>query len=466
MYKKDTSKPKKKAKKTKAKRSKLNKLSVLLIVAGIIVIIVPFVTEIYGYFEARRLTNAWDQQAEKQRSRALKIRGYQDRLVSKGQLPEEDSIIDNSALGKTLTKKNRRQEKKPFPKTRVKIPKIGVDQVIMEGVGPEILQYGPGHYIGTANPGERGNVGIAGHRVTYTHPFNRLDELSDGDIITLETVDFIYEYQVENMMVTDPKNVSNLQPTSDPRVTLTTCNPKYSAKTRLNVIGVLVSTKPQRVNIVRAVKEIKDIFKTEKKIARPKLGDDRPKTVKEYQQDLKESRKAIKKNPLDGNAYILMSRSCLGLEQYAEAYQALKKAELILPDSVEVQRVYGLMDLKKKQLENNIRTMEASSDRNGLNPMPFDELGRMCLAIEDYGEAAQAFKNAINAVPYAADLYTYEALAYEKMQQDDLAVETYNLALRYDPTYPEAVAGLKRLQDKKSASGLDVNSLHYRLRPQ
>ncbi|MHB8842013.1 MAG: sortase [Candidatus Aquicultor sp.] len=465
MNAKDTAKPHKKTKKAKTKRSGHNKLSTLLIVVGIIVIIIPFVTEIYGYFEARKLTNAWEVQAKDQRTRGDKIKTFQDELVASGQLPQEDSIIDNSKLGKSITNKKDSERKKPFPKTRIRIPKIGVDQVILEGVGPEILQYGPGHYVGSCNPGERGNVGIAGHRVTYTHPFNRLDELSNGDTVILETVDFIYEYQVENMMVTDPKNVSNLQPTSDPRVTLTTCNPKYSAKTRLNVIGVLINTKPQRVNIVRAVKQIKEIFKTEKTIEKIRF-DDKPKTTKEYQHDLKAAQKAINKNPLDGNAYILMSRSCLGLEKYAESYQALKKAELIQPDSVEVQRMYRLIEIKKKQLEGEVRTAESLTASNGLNPMPYFELGRMCLATENYEEAAQAFKNGSLAAPYAADMYAYQALAYEKMKRDDLAVTTYNLALRFDPTYPEAVEGLKRVQGGKSASGLDVNSLPYKLRPQ
>jgi tetratricopeptide (TPR) repeat protein len=216
---------------------------------------------------------------------------------------------------------------------------------------------------------------------------------------------------------------------------------------------------------VRAVREIKEIFKTEKKIDKPKF-DDKPKTYKELVSDLADAKEAIKKNPLDGNAYILMSRSCLGLEKYTESYQALKKAELIQPDSIEVKRVYGLIDLKKKQLEGAIRTMENSSGNSGLNPEPYYELGRICLAVEDYEQAAQAFKNGINAAPYAADMYAYQALAYEKMKRDDLAVETYNLALHYDPTYPEAVDGLKRLRDRKSASALDVNTLHYRLRPQ
>jgi len=465
MNAKDTAKLHKTAKKPKKKRSRRSKLSTLLIVVGIIIIIIPFATELYGYFEAIKLTSAWDLQAKNQRKRGDKIKSYQDELVASGQLPQEDSIIDNSKLGKSITHKKDSERKKPFPKTRIRIPKIGVDQVILEGVGPEILQYGPGHYIGSCNPGERGNVGIAGHRVTYTHPFNRLDELSNGDTIILETVDFIYEYQVENMMVTDPKNVSNLQPTSDPRVTLTTCNPKYSAKTRLNVIGVLINTKPQRVNIVRAVKEIKEIFKTEKKIEKIKF-DDKPKTTKEYQRDLEDAKKAINKNALDGNAYILMSRSCLGLERYGESYQALKKAELIQPDSVEVQRMYRLIDMKKKQLEDEVHAMESVTDRNGLNPMSYFELGRMCLATENYEEAAQAFKNGSVAAPYAADMYAYQALAYEKMKRDDLAVTAYNLALRYDPTFPEAVEGMKRLQSGKSASGLDVNSLPYKLRPQ
>ena len=66
-------------------------------------------------------------------------------------------------------------------------PRIGVDQFVVEGTAAADLAKGPGHYIGTAMPGQQGNIAIAGHRTTYGAPFNRLDELKVGDKVVLTT---------------------------------------------------------------------------------------------------------------------------------------------------------------------------------------------------------------------------------------------------------------------------------------
>ena len=70
---------------------------------------------------------------------------------------------------------------------RIRIPTIGVDQYVVEGTAENDLQEGPGHYIGTAMPGQAGNVAIAGHRTTYGAPFNDLNSLALGDDIDLTT---------------------------------------------------------------------------------------------------------------------------------------------------------------------------------------------------------------------------------------------------------------------------------------
>src|SRR3954468_726177 len=71
--------------------------------------------------------------------------------------------------------------------TRIKIPAINVDVVVVEGTGADALRAGAGHYKETSLPCEDGTVGIAGHRTTYGRPFANLDLLRPGDTITLET---------------------------------------------------------------------------------------------------------------------------------------------------------------------------------------------------------------------------------------------------------------------------------------
>jgi sortase A len=121
----------------------------------------------------------------------------------------------------------------------IRIPKIGLDQLIVQGVGLADLRKAPGHYPSTPLPGEQGNAAIAGHRTTYGAPFNRLGELVDGDEILVTTVKGSFTYTVGRIHVVKPSQVEVLDPTPTPVLTLTTCHPKYSAKERLVVVANL-----------------------------------------------------------------------------------------------------------------------------------------------------------------------------------------------------------------------------------
>ncbi|MEO7836381.1 MAG: class E sortase [Acidimicrobiales bacterium] len=121
----------------------------------------------------------------------------------------------------------------------IKIPKIGVEKAIVQGVGLAELKTGPGHYPTTPMPGEPGNAAIAGHRTTYGAPFFNLDELAPGDPILVTTRQGKFRYEVTESRVVSPKETSVLDPTDDNRLTLTTCNPRFSAAQRLIVVAVL-----------------------------------------------------------------------------------------------------------------------------------------------------------------------------------------------------------------------------------
>lgn len=121
----------------------------------------------------------------------------------------------------------------------IDIPAIALDQVVVEGVDERQLALGPGHYPGTPLPGEAGNAAIAGHRTTYGHPFYSLDALRTGDAIVLTTPQGAFSYSVTGEAVVDPTDVSVIAPTSGTQLTLTTCNPRYSAEQRLVVHAVL-----------------------------------------------------------------------------------------------------------------------------------------------------------------------------------------------------------------------------------
>lgn len=134
------------------------------------------------------------------------------------------------------------------PVALIAIPRIGVNQVVVEGVDVDDLRKGPGRYPATQMPGHEGTAAIAGHRTTYGAPFGDLDQLNPGDQIVLTTVQGRFVYKVTETRVVSPDDGSVLQNVVDPAkpghslatVTLTTCNPKYSAAERLVVLGTLV----------------------------------------------------------------------------------------------------------------------------------------------------------------------------------------------------------------------------------
>jgi sortase A len=121
------------------------------------------------------------------------------------------------------------------------IPAIGVDRYVVQGVDENDLQEGPGHYPGTALPGQPGNVAIAGHRTTFGAPFFRLNELVRGDLIYLTDLSgTTWVYSVQRQWVVAPTDVAVLDPTRADDLTLTTCTPRFLATSRLVVRAQLV----------------------------------------------------------------------------------------------------------------------------------------------------------------------------------------------------------------------------------
>jgi sortase A len=137
----------------------------------------------------------------------------------------------------------------------IRIPRLGhdYDYVVVEGVSVGDLRKGPGHYPGSALPGQLGNFVISGHRTTYQAPFNKIDKLRNGDRILVDTRSKQYIYQVTGQRIVMPSDVEVVAPVpfhpkrrpTERLITLTTCHPKYSAARRLIVFGRLVEARPR-----------------------------------------------------------------------------------------------------------------------------------------------------------------------------------------------------------------------------
>ena len=179
-------------------------------------------------------------------------------------LPEAggEIAVDDTELAEKLFREGGK------PVARIEIPSIEVDKVVVQGVQVEDLRNGPGHYVATVFPGQKGNSGIAGHRTTYGAPFNRIDELVPGDEVRVTTIQGEHVYRVLSAdeayspeirgslgadfaipegegglghIIVPPSGTWVLGDFDDNRITLTACHPKYSARQRIIVAAELVT---------------------------------------------------------------------------------------------------------------------------------------------------------------------------------------------------------------------------------
>lgn len=188
-------------------------LSLVLFLAGVVMFSYPVGTDLYSDYQQGNLQERFDDPEV--------VSAYRERRIEVG-----DGL------------------------TTMRIPKLGVEVLVVEGTTPAALRAGAGHYVDSPLPGEAGNVAIAGHRTTYGRPLNRMDELVEGDVVELETPFAVHTYKAvadfgghANPWVVPPTDFSVVAPDgARSLLTLTTCHPKGSARQRLIMRFELAST--------------------------------------------------------------------------------------------------------------------------------------------------------------------------------------------------------------------------------
>ena len=132
------------------------------------------------------------------------------------------------------------------PVGRIRIPRIGISFVVVNGTSTSALESGPGIYPATAFPGLGGTTAIAGHRTTYLAPFRHIDELRPGDRIMLDMPYARLTYVVTGRTVVAPSDVrAAVAYLGYPRLVLSACTPLFSAAKRVLVFAGL-----QRASLV------------------------------------------------------------------------------------------------------------------------------------------------------------------------------------------------------------------------
>jgi sortase A len=185
----------------------------IMIILG--VVLLAYVGWEYGsmYFEQRRLAREFERQQQEQQQQASNS--------APAPINTDDAL------------------------TRLSVPKINLESVVVEGTNHRALLLGPGHLEDTPAPGESGNSVISGHRDTF---FRHLNDLQMGDEVLVERGGKTFHYQVTGKRVVEPTDLSVIAPTKDPEMTLITCYPTYyigPAPKRLVVFSKLVTDAPQ-----------------------------------------------------------------------------------------------------------------------------------------------------------------------------------------------------------------------------
>jgi sortase A len=143
----------------------------------------------------------------------------------------------------------------------IRIPRFGKGYVVpvLEGVGPDVLAQGFGHFPATADPGQKGNYALAAHRVTHGEPLRQMPELRPGDRVVVQTARATYTYVLDtnpNDLVVDftqtwvldplplnprPGGVQPRQQAGQRLITLTTCSELFHTNNRMIAFGHLAS---------------------------------------------------------------------------------------------------------------------------------------------------------------------------------------------------------------------------------
>ncbi len=127
----------------------------------------------------------------------------------------------------------------PEAPTRIVIPAIEVDALIVEGDKPEQLKLGVGHYLNGVDPGERGNMVLSAHNDIYGEIFRHLDDLELGDEVIVYAEDQPYRYVIRSKQIVDEDEVGVLASTTKPVTTLISCYPYMVDTHRIVVVAEL-----------------------------------------------------------------------------------------------------------------------------------------------------------------------------------------------------------------------------------
>jgi sortase A len=211
-------------------------LGTVLIVAGALTLVWALVvwqwqdpfTALYTKWKQHQLTSQYDK-----RTRTFGA------SISGATLAAERASIAREA------KRYRKDSKRGEAIGRIRVPRMGINMVLVNGTDHDTLKKGPGRDQRTFMPGENRLVYIAGHRTTYLAPFSHIDRLRSGDRVTIEVPYGTFIYTVTHHRIVKSTDLSVLRSPRHEIVELQACHPRFFASHRYIAYARLLRVEPR-----------------------------------------------------------------------------------------------------------------------------------------------------------------------------------------------------------------------------
>jgi sortase A len=187
----------------------------------------PF-TALYTTWKQHQLASQYDKRA---RSFVATISGVTQAAERKSIAREAKLYRTSSTRGEVIG--------------RLRVPRMGVNMLLVNGTDHETLKKGPGRDSRTFMPGENRLVYIAGHRTTYLAPFSHIDRLRTGDRITIEVPYGTFIYAVTRHRIVSSTDLSVLRSPRHELVELQACHPRFFASHRYIAYAKLLRVEPR-----------------------------------------------------------------------------------------------------------------------------------------------------------------------------------------------------------------------------
>ena len=183
----------------------------------------PF-TALYTHFEQARLSHTYERRAAE----------FHPRLARADLVSSERRIAADARIyGRTL--------KEGDPVGRLRIGRIGLNMMVVQGTDDSTLKRGPGHYVGSALPGQGRLIYIAGHRTTYLAPFAAINDIRIGDYVSFQVPYGDFTYRVTRHYIVPATALSVLRDHGSEILRLQACHPRFFATHRYIVDAKLVA---------------------------------------------------------------------------------------------------------------------------------------------------------------------------------------------------------------------------------